>query len=120
MRAYGALSPIKQIPQPPDTVQTMLIANSSGQAMDWGSTLAQLVRFTGISTALPAIPINFVVNLRTTQAGAPSSGSSISTNSSGSNILVIGSRTLQIPGGSTGWSAAAVSSGYVIAEQWRK
>lgn len=118
MRAYGALSPTKYIPTPPDSVQTLLCANSSGQAMDWASTLAQIVRFTGISTALPSIPINFMVNLRSTAALIPSSGSSI--NSSGSNILVIGSRTLQIPPGSTGWSAAVVSSGYVIAEQWRK
>jgi hypothetical protein len=120
MRAYGALSPIDQITQPPDTVQTLLIAGSSGQAMDWGSTLAQLVRFTGISTAAAAGAMNFVVDLFSTNAVAPSSGTSITTGSSGNRILVIGSRTLQIPGGSTGWSVAAVSSGYVIAEQWRK
>lgn len=120
MRAYGALSPIKYIPQPPDTVQTMLIAGSSGQNMDWGSTLAHLVRFTGISTALPAIPLNFVVNLRSSAIVAPSSGTSITTDTTGNGVMVIGTRTLQIPPGSTGWSAAAASSGYVIAEQWRK
>ena len=118
MRAYAARSPIDQIPMPPDTVQTILVENSSGQAMDWGSTLAQLVRFTGLSTAGAAL--NFSVNLQATGALIPSSGSSIAGASSGSNIPVNGTRTLQIPGGSTGWSAAAVSSGYIIAEQWRK
>lgn len=120
MRSYGALNPTKYIPQPPDTVQTLLIAGSSGQALDWGSTLAQLVRFTGISTAAPAAPMNFIVNMKSTLAAAPSSGTSVATGSTGSNICICGTRTLQIPAGSTGWSAAAVSSGYVIAEQWRK
>lgn len=117
MRAYAARSPIDQISQPPDTVQTLLVENSSGQALDWGSTLAQLVRFTGLSTA--GAQLNFSVNLQTTMAAIPSSGTSVATGSSGSNIPVNGTRTLQIPPGSTGWSAAAVSSGYIIAEQWR-
>ena len=122
MRAYGALSPIDQIPQPPDRVNTLLIAGSSGQAMDWGSTLSQLVRFSGMSTAGAAI--NFIVNLVSTHAAAPSSGSSATTGTSagstGNNIPVMGSREFQIPAWSTGFSVAGLSSGYIMAEVWKK
>ena len=118
MRAYAALSPTDQIPTPPDTVYTLLIAASSGQAMDW-STGAQLVRLTGISSA--GALMNFFVNLNSTRAAAPSSGTDTgSTAGELPTIPVEGSRTLQIPPGSTGWSAAGLSSGYVTAEVWRK
>ena len=118
MRSYAARNPIDQIPQPPDTVQTMLLAATTPQEMDWGSTLAQVVRFTAISTAGAAIGVN--VNLQSTGAISPTSGTTITTGTTGNSIPVFGERTLQIPPGSTGWSAAAVSSGYIIAEQWRK
>lgn len=129
MRAYGALSPIDQIPLPPDTVQTLLIAGSSGQAMDWANSTvgastvgAHLARFTGISTA--NAQLNFMVNLVSTHAAVPSSGTSITTGttqgSTGNNIPVLGQAIFQIPPWSTGWSVAALTSGYVIAEVWRK
>lgn len=130
MRTYGALNPIDQISGPPDTVQTLLIAASSGQAMDWaGSTVgaasagAHLVRFSGISTAGAAI--NFMVNLVSTHCVAPSSGSSITTGttegSTGNNIpVILGARTFQIPAWSTGFSVAGLTSGYIFAEVWRK
>lgn len=130
MRTYGALSPIDQIEMPPDSVQTLLIAAGTPQALDWppatGLTAAeygaQLVRFSGWSTAGAAI--NFMVNLVSTHAGAPSSGTSVTTGTSagstGNNLPVNGSRTLQIPSWSTGWSAALLSSGYIMAEVWRK
>lgn len=118
MRAYGARSPIDQIPLPPDTIQTLLIAASSGQAMDW-PTDAQLVRFSGQSTA--GALLNFGVSLNSTRAAAPSSGLSTgSTDGGNPTIPVQGNRTLQIPPGSTGWSAAGLSSGYITAEVWRK
>ena len=129
MRTYGALNPIDQISAPPDTVQTLLIAASSGQALDWaGDTVsaarvgAHLVRFSGWSTAGAAI--NFVVDLVSTFAAAPTSGSSITTGTSvgstGNRIPVTGTRMLQIPTWSTGYSVAALSSGYIFAEVWRK
>lgn len=118
MRAYGARSPIDQIPLPPDTTYTMLIAASSGQAMDW-STGAQLVRFTGQSTAGAAM--RFMVNLNSTRAAAPSSGTATGTTGGAlPDVVVDGSRELQIPPGSTGWSVAALSSGYITAEVWKK
>ena len=124
MRTYGALSPLDQIEVPPDTVQTLLIAGSSGQAMDWaGSTIsstdkgAQLVRFSGVSTA--GALLNFWVNLQTTNAAAPSSGLSTQ-GTTGFCVPVQGNRYLQIPGGSTGFSVAALSSGYISVEVWKK
>ena len=118
MRTYAARSPIDQIPQPPDTVQTMLLAAATAQNMDWGSTLSQIVRFTAITTAGALSACN--VNLVSSGAVSQTSGTTINTGTSGTNIPVAGTRTLQIPPGSTGWSAAGASSGYIIAEQWRK
>lgn len=120
MRSYGAL--FNEFPQSPDRVLTLLIAGSSGQAMDWGSTLSQIVRFSGMSTT--GATINFMVNLWSTHAAAPSSGASATTGttagSTGNNLPVMGSGTYQVPPWSTGFSVAALSSGYIIAELWRK
>ena len=131
MRTYGALSPTYQIPQPPDTVHTMLLAATVGQERDWASSAssagaaasyAHLVRFTGVTSA--GAQLNFHVSMVSTHAVLPSSGTSITTGttvgSTGNSLPVIGSRTLQIPAWSTGWSAIARTSGYVMAEVWRK
>jgi len=118
MRGIGSLHPTEAVPVPPDTVSTLLIANSSGQTLDWpsGST-GGLVRFTGQTTA--GAQLNFVVNLESTKAAAPSSGTS-TVGTTGFGCLVLGSGTYQIPGGSTCWSVASLSSGYVSAEIWKK
>lgn len=133
MRTYAALNPIDKIPQPPDVVQTLLLAASAGQALDWpnstggaasaaSSAGAQLVRYSGMTTA--NLPLHFMVNLVSTHAAVPSSGTSATTGttagSTGNSIPVLGSREFQIPTWSTGWSAAALTSGYVFAEIWRK
>ena len=118
MLSYGALNPIDQIHGVPDTIQTLLIAGSSGQAMDWASTLAQLVEFSGVSTLGAAF--NFWVNLNTTRASTPSSGTSTGTASTGVSVPVQGRRLIQIPAGSTGFSVASLSSGYIQAMVWRK
>lgn len=119
MKTYGALNPIDQISQPPDMVHTMLVASSSGQAMDWGSTLSQLVRLTGMTTA--GVAMNFLASLNSTKAAAPTSGLSTgSTSGDLPGMVVIGQLTVQIPGGSTGFSVAALSSGYIRAEVWKK
>lgn len=126
MRRLATLHPQENIPAPPDTVQTLLIAGSSGQALDWATSTGavanaatadvNIVRFSGFSTA--GQTINFMVNLFSTAALVPSSGTSIS--STGTNHPVMGQGTFQIPGGSTGWSVASLTSGYVIAEQWAR
>lgn len=131
MRAYGALNPTDQIPQPPDTVHTILLAAAVGQSRDWGTsassagaaaTYAHLVRFSGLSSAGTAL--NFHVNVVSTHAVVPSSGTSVTTGttagSTGNSLPVLGERTFQIPAWSTGWSVIARTSGYVMAEVWRK
>ena len=125
MRTYGALNPIDQIPKPPDTVQTLLVANSSGQAINWaGSTVsstavgAQLVRFTGWTTA--GAILAFLVSLNSTRAALPTSGTATGTTGGSLPVVpVFGQGTFQIPAGSTGYSVASPSSGYVMAEVWK-
>lgn len=132
MRAYGAL--FNDFPLPPDTVQTLFMTGgSSAQALGWQTSAAStatdaraagahLVRFTGMTSAGAAF--GFMVNLVSTHAAVPSSGTSVTTGttagSTGNNIGIVGSGTFQIPAWSTGYSVAAFSSGYVIAEIWRK
>ena len=123
MRPYSAENPLQGIPFPPDTVNTLLITGgSSGQAMDWPSTLSQLVRVSFISTA--GVVQNGVVNLLSTHAAAPSSGSSVTTGttvgSTGNNLVVQGTRTFQIPAVSTGFSVYGFSSGLAQLEIWHK
>ena len=129
MRSYSALNPIDQIPSPPDTVQTLLLAGGTAQSMDWANSSvgssdarAQLVRFTGVTTG--GAQFNFHVNLVSTHVVSPTSGTSITTGTSvgstGNSLTVLGERTYQIPPWSTGFSAIGITSGYVIAEVWRK
>jgi hypothetical protein len=123
MRPYGSLNPLDNISLPPDTVNTLLMTGgSSAQAMDWPSTLSQIVRFTGLTTG--GAQFNFMVNLISTHANVPTSGSSVTTGTSagstGNSMPVFGAREFQIPSFSTGFSIAALTSGYVMAEIWRK
>ena len=117
MRNVGSLHPSEGVPLPPDTVQTLLIAGSSGQALDWPSTLVDFVRITAVSTV--GAQLNTFVNLTSTKAAAPSSGTSTE-GSTGFGVPVLGQGMFQIPGASTGWSVAALSSGYVMAEVWSR
>lgn len=133
MRQYGALRNTDQIPVPPDTVQTLLLAAGVNQSFDWPNSTGgaaanaaangcQLVRFTFHTTG--GVSMAGMVNLFSTAANAPSSGSSATTGttpgSTGNSHPVLGQGQFQIPGYSTGWSAAAITSGYCIAEIWKK
>lgn len=133
MRSYGALNPIDQIPYPPDTVQTLLLASSVAESMDWANSTegssefgASLVRFSGVTTGASSagVPLAFMVNLISTHALNPAQGTSVTTGttvgSTGSNIPVYGSVTFQVPSFSTGFSAITLGAGYVFAEIWRK
>ena len=117
MIPYGALHPTDGIPKPPDTIQTLLLAAATPQALDLPSTLAQIVRLTAMSTL--GIPIGVCVSLNSTRATAPSSGLSTGSGNSLPNFTVMGEKTLQIPSGSTGWSAGSAVAGYLTAEFWR-
>lgn len=122
MRTYGTRDMLDSVPQSPDTVFTALIGPAAPAAFDWGTSQAQLVQFTGHSSA--GAVLQFYVNVLSTNAAVPSSGSSVTTGTSngapGNNLPVNGQRMVQIPGGSTGFSVAALSSGYIFAEVWRK
>lgn len=119
MRSYATHRPTADAPAPPDTVNTLLIEGSSGQAMDWpaNSSIGGIVRFSGVSTA--GATLNFMVNLFSTHAAAPSSAASTQ-GTTGFGFSVMGDRTFQLPGESTGFSVAALSSGYVMVEVWKK
>lgn len=117
MRAISSLHPTESIPMAPDSTQTMLVASSSGQAMDWQSGNApDIVRITFVTTA--GALMNGHVCLESTKAAAPSSGSS--TLASSACVPIVGQGTFQVPRTSTGWSAASLSSGYAITEQWHR
>lgn len=120
MRSIGIQHPQDFGPVPPDTVVTLLIAGSSGQASDWptGSTAGCLIRASGVSTA--GATLNFMLNLQSTHATAPASGSSVGTSAIGATHPVMGRGEFQLPGNSTGFSVAALSSGYVMLEMWKK
>ena len=122
------------IPVPPDTVAAFnMTGGSSAQASDWfssGSTALTaagqsgangpaIVRFTGHSSA--GGTYNFFVNLLSTLAAVTASGTTVGMGaSSGVSIAVAGEAMFQIPGQSTGYSIAALSSGYVYAAQWKR
>lgn len=134
MRTYGALNPLGTIALPPDTVQTLFMTGgSSAQALDWptsaaafaanaAAAAAHLVCFTGMTSAGSAL--GFMVNLISTHANVPTSGTSVTTGTSagstGNSIPVNGEAIFQIPPWSTGWSAASFTSGYIMAQIWRK
>jgi hypothetical protein len=115
MRAYGALHPTDQVPLPPDTVTTVLLTGgSSAQAFDM-PTDAQMCRITPMTTAGGAFIV--FANLTTTGAHVPTSGT---TTGSSVSHPVSQASMFQIPGGSTGMSLAAITSGYGFVEFWRK
>lgn len=119
MRGIGVMHPTDGLPTPPDTVLTLLIAGSSGQAMDWpaGSSVGLIARLSGQSTA--GAQMNFEANLESTKAAAPSSGTS-TIGTTGFGYTIMGQGTFQVPGASTGFSVASLSSGYVKIELWKK
>lgn len=114
MRGFGARNPLDNVSVPPDTVQTFVLAGAAGQSIDFSSG-TQRMRLTGITTA--GAQLGFYANLTSTGAAIPSSG--LSTTTTGINIPIFGSREFLIPGGSTGYSLIAPSSGLVVAECWK-
>ena len=119
MRQIGSLHPTESVPVQADTQQIILLAANTPQAMDWAvgsSNIGKIVRLTGLSSA--GAQFNFLVNLQSTFANIPTTGTSTLGSTYGTPVL--GQGLFQVGGGSTGWSAAAQSSGYVIAEIWKQ
>lgn len=130
IRPFATLHPQDAGPMPPDIVQILLLASGTAQNLDWfssagtaaanaGAAGVGVVAFTGQTTA--NLALNFSINLYSTGVISPTSGTSVNTTgSSGVSHPVNGSAFFQIPAASTGWSAIALTSGYVICEQWHK
>lgn len=123
MRPIGSLHPTDQITAPPDSVITLSVENSSGQASSWfGSTTnagaagVHIARLTGVTSG--GAQLNFHVNLFTTHAAVPSAGTSTQ-GSTGFQHPVLGRESFLIPGGSTGFSVASLSSGHIMVEGWK-
>lgn len=126
-RTIATLQPTADAPSPPSLVYTFVMTGgSSAQASDWfndsGVAAANaaaagihLVRITPVSTAGGAFFCT--ANLLSTAVTVPSSSITFS---STSEVPVLSPREFQIPGGSTGFSLAAYTSGVVMVECWKK
>ena len=101
---------------PPDTCNTILLAAATAQGLDF-PTYTSLVRLTGVTTA--GAQLNFYVNIQSTLAAIPSSGSTATTDSSGVSVPVLGSREFAVAS-STSFSVIAPTSGYVHVECWKR
>jgi len=122
LRRYGAMNPTDQIGLPADTLTTFLLTGgSSAQAADMPSGAAGgLARITSFTTAGAAF-LAFACWESTRAAVAAAGTTNSSATSSGVTALPIQYQQLvQVPGGSTGFSVAAFTSGYVQVEFWRK
>lgn len=126
-RSSGKLHPTDATPVPASTVITVLLTGgSSAQSVPWyndsgvaAATAAAagvgLVRVTPVSTAGGSFFC--MIDLVSTGAAVPTSGVTIDTTSS---APVTTPREFQVPGGSTGFSVAALTSGHAIIECWKK
>jgi len=131
IRAFGTHLPVDAGPQPPDIVQTLLLAAATAQQLDWfttagvaaataGAAGVNIIALTGQTTA--NAQLNFSVNLYSTGVISPTSGTSVSTGGAvrGVSHPVNGAAFFQVAADSTGWSAIALTSGYVMCEQWHR
>jgi hypothetical protein len=101
---------------PPDTVNTILLAAATAQAMDYPTGTA-LVRLTGITTG--GSQLNFYANAQSTAVVVPSSGSSATTSTTGNSVPVLGTRDFAVAS-STSFGLIAPTSGYVHVECWKR
>lgn len=110
MRPFGALNPTDQIPVMPDTMGAAIVSSALAVvALDYPAG-AHLIALSG--------EMDFVVNYFSTGVNIPTTNSGGTTASSGLNEMNPTIR--QIPGGSTGYSLTARTSGVVTTAFWRK
>lgn len=129
MRPSGLMHPTDNANLVPDYCATFIMTGaSSAQASDWfvstgaapnaAAAGVGLVRFTPFSTL--GSPMVMTANLESTNAlAASASGTSLSSGP-GVSVPIVAGRTFQVPGGSTGFSIASLSSGNCMVEAWRK
>lgn len=122
LRAYGSVNPLDDVPVPPDTVTTFLLTGgSSAQAADFPTGAAGgIMRVTPFTEVGGAFLAHLCIG--STRAAVATAGTTNSiAASSGVSALPIPSQSrFQVPGGSTGYSVAALSSGFVQVEYWKK
>lgn len=121
MRTSGVLHPTdaNDIPVPSDSQAKFALAAATPQAADWPAG-ARIARLTGVTTLGAAYAFYFNDGSTKASSAADSSFTSGTSQSSGLNSYIVGSRDYQIPGTSTGFSLAAASSGIVSVEIWGK
>lgn len=100
----------------PDTKTTILLAAATAQAIDY-PTDSHVMRLTGLTTA--GAEMAFYVNVQSTAAALPSSGTTATTGTTGVSVPVVVSRDFAVAS-STGWSCIAHGAGYVTAEFWKR
>jgi len=119
-RNTGMMHPTDNTPLPADTCTTFLLTGgSSAQKADYPSG-AGIMRITPATTAGAAFQCFLCAD--SSNAAVPAAGTTQSTaTSSGVTCLPVPFQmTYQVPGGSTGFSVAAYTSGNVQVEFWRK
>ena len=128
-RVSGMMHPTDNIPVPADKTMIILLAAGTPQASDWLSTGSSamtnaatagigMVRATGMTTAGGAFLFN--VNWHSTGAASSPSTGDYNGSTQCSALIASGPSAFQIPGGSTGFSVGAPTSGYVMLEMWKK
>lgn len=129
-RTINTMHPTDNVPMPADSnIVFLMTGGSSAQAADWntstgavanaGTAGIHLVRVSGCTTAGAAFLFTF--NCMSTAAAVPTSGYTVSATTRGIDTLIAtGPSAFQIPGTSTGFSVAAVTSGNIMIEMWRK
>ena|SRR5258708_3276053 len=119
MRKIATLHFSELVGLPPDTVATFALSVNTPIAQDWPAG-TNMARLTGLTTLGAALGFYFQDgSTKATFAGSSvfSSGTSVS---SQNNSAIFGSKDYQIPGGSTGFSLVAGSSGQVTVECWSR
>lgn len=121
MRPNGVMHPTdaNNVPVGSDTQAKFALAAAAPQAADW-PVGAEIARLTGVTTLGGAFAFYFNDGSTKASSAADSSFTSGTSQSSGLNSYIVGSRDFQIPGTSTGFSLSAASSGIVSVECWGK
>lgn len=119
MRTFGSIDPLSQVPIVPDTRLSLLLTAGSGQAFNWPSSDAQIVRVT-VGSTISGVRGPVFFDFASTGAALPTTGAVVTTLGSSGGIGISEPRLYQRPTDSTGFSLIAGSSCSVCMEFWKK
>ena len=121
MRAFGSMDPMSQVPLVPDTRLSLLLTAASGQAFNWPSSEAQLIRVS-VGSTISGVHGPAFFDFASTGAALPTTGGVFTTlGSSGGIPVSVGQpRMFQRSADSTGFSVIAGSSVSICVECWKK